>query len=59
MRAEFANAQPAPLRRGSFDLFAHPAAEEACLYTKRELTLEDDAEELAALRKWHVCRVET
>ena len=37
---------------------AHPAAEEACLYTKRELTLEDDAEELAALRKWHVCRVE-
>ena len=56
--AEFANAQPAPLRRGSFDLFAHPAAEEACLYTKRELTLEDDAEELAALRKWHVCRVE-
>ena len=56
--AEFANAQPAPLRRGSFDLFAHPVAEEACLYTKRELTLEDDAEELAALRKWHVCRVE-
>ena len=43
---------------GSFDLFAHPAAEEACLYTKRELTLDDDAEELAALRKWHVCRVE-
>ena len=56
--AEFSAAQPAPLRRGSFDLFAHPAAEEACLYTKRELTLEDDAEELAALRKWHVCRVE-
>ena len=57
-KAEFANVQPAPLRRGSFDLFAHPAAEEACLYTKRELTLEEDAEELAALRKWHVCRVE-
>ena len=38
--AEFANAQPAPLRRGSFDLFAHPAAEGLLQYTHRDVNIE-------------------
>ena len=52
--AEFANAA-GTAEEGSFDLFAHPAAEERPVHRGADWRR---TEELAALRKWHVCRVE-